>query len=104
MFPKLICIKEISFRSPNAAHATSIVRDIKTLRSLIQQRDKEKAERATLVKQEKLIHAKVCIFFLLNKNCVRSITFLPELYIDFLAESSAIFEGSVDETSFAWER
>lgn len=59
LHPKSITIKEMSFRTANAHHATSIVRDIKTLKSLIQQRDKEKAERATLVKQEKLIHSKV---------------------------------------------
>ena len=58
LYPNLACVKELSFRTANASHATSIVRDIKTLRSLILQRDKEKAERATLVRQEKLILAK----------------------------------------------
>ncbi len=58
VFPKLSCIKEISFRTSNANHATSIVRDIKTLRSLVLQRDREKAERATLVKQEKITLSK----------------------------------------------
>ena len=58
LYPNMVCVKEMSFRTANASHATSIVRDIKTLRSLILQRDKEKAERATLVKQEKLILAK----------------------------------------------
>lgn len=58
VFPKLPCVKEMSFRTSNANHATSIVRDIKTLRSLVLQRDREKAERATLVKQEKLNLAK----------------------------------------------
>lgn len=58
MFPHLSCVKEMSFRTSNANHATSIVRDIKTLRSLVLQRDREKAERATLVKQEKIILAK----------------------------------------------
>lgn len=53
-FPKLSCIKEMSYRTSNANHATSIVRDIKTLRSLVLQRDRERAERATLVKQEKI--------------------------------------------------
>lgn len=39
-------------------HATKIVQEIKLLRSSIQQRDKEKAERASLVSQEKLIQGK----------------------------------------------
>ena len=58
VFPKKCFVKELSFRTANSNHATSIVRDIKTLRSVVMSRDKEKAERATLVKQEKLIPGK----------------------------------------------
>lgn len=36
-----------------------MVQEIKSLRSTVQQRDKEKAERATLVQQEKLVRGKV---------------------------------------------
>jgi len=58
VFPKKCFVKEMSFRTANGNHATSIVRDIKTLRSMVLSRDKEKAERATLVQQEKLILGK----------------------------------------------
>ena len=58
VFPKKCFVKELSFRTANSNHAMSIVRDIKTLRSVVLSRDKEKAERATLVKQEKLIPGK----------------------------------------------
>jgi hypothetical protein len=36
-----------------------VVQEIKVLRSTVLQRDKERAERATLVKQEKLVRGKV---------------------------------------------
>ena len=36
-----------------------MVQEVKSLRSSVQQREKEKAERATLVQQEKLIRGKV---------------------------------------------
>ena len=58
VFPKKCFVKELSFRTANGNHANSIVRDIKTLRSVVLSRDKEKAERATLVKQEKLVVGK----------------------------------------------
>lgn len=40
-------------------HAAKVVQEIKALRSSVQQREKEKAERATLVQQEKLVRGKV---------------------------------------------
>lgn len=39
-------------------HAAKVVQDIKLLKSQVQQRDKERAERATLVAQEKLARGK----------------------------------------------
>lgn len=87
----------MSFRTANAAHATSIVRDIKTLRSLIQQRDKEKAERATLVKQEKLVIGKV------RAQAILLIREFPHPLIKpahfwTTVESILCFKGGVHET------
>jgi nucleosome binding factor SPN SPT16 subunit len=42
-------------RSSDLKHANKVVQEIKLLRSTVAQRDKERAERATLVAQEKLI-------------------------------------------------
>lgn len=42
-------------RSADLKHATKVVQEIKLLRSTVAQRDKERAERATLVAQEKLV-------------------------------------------------
>jgi hypothetical protein len=58
-FPQLIFLKELSFRTSDAKHAARVVQEIKVLRSTVLQRDKERAERATLVKQEKLVRGKV---------------------------------------------
>jgi nucleosome binding factor SPN SPT16 subunit len=58
-FPQLIFLKELSFRTADAKHAARVVQEIKVLRSTVLQRDKERAERATLVKQEKLVRGKV---------------------------------------------
>jgi nucleosome binding factor SPN SPT16 subunit len=58
-FPQLIFLKELSFRTSDAKHAARLVQEIKVLRSTVLQRDKELAERATLVKQEKLVRGKV---------------------------------------------
>lgn len=52
-------LKELSFRSADIRHAAKVVQEIKALRSAVQQREKEKAERATLVQQEKLVRGKV---------------------------------------------
>jgi len=48
-------LKEISFRCTDTRHAGKIVQEIKTMRRIVQQRESEKNERATLVRQEKLI-------------------------------------------------
>ena len=51
-------VKEISFRCTDLRHANRIVQEIKTMRRLVQQRESEKLERATLVKQEKLVQGR----------------------------------------------
>lgn len=58
-FPQSAFVKELSFRTADTRHAAKIVQEIKSLRSQVQQRDKESAERATLVQQEKLVKGKV---------------------------------------------
>jgi hypothetical protein len=45
--------------SPAASARSQVVQEIKLLRSTVLSRDKERAERATLVVQEKLIRGKV---------------------------------------------
>ena len=57
--PAAACVKELSFRSADVRHAAKVVQEIKALRSSVLQRDKERAERATLVQQEKLVRGKV---------------------------------------------
>ena len=57
--PAAIFLKELSFRTADPRHAAKVVQEIKALRSAVQQREKEKAERATLVQQEKLVRGKV---------------------------------------------
>lgn len=57
-FPNAVFLKELSFRSSDLRHASKVVQDIKLLRSTVSQRDKERAERATLVQQEKLVKGK----------------------------------------------
>ncbi|WIA33317.1 hypothetical protein OEZ86_006455 [Tetradesmus obliquus] len=57
-FPALVFLKELSFRTSDAKHAARLVQEIKVLRSTVLQRDKERAERATLVQQEKLVRGK----------------------------------------------
>lgn len=57
--PAAIFLKELSFRSADVRHAAKVVQEIKALRSSVQQREKERAERATLVQQEKLVRGKV---------------------------------------------
>lgn len=53
-FPNSIYVKEVSFRSKDPRHITEVVQLIKTLRRQVASRESEKAERATLVTQEKL--------------------------------------------------
>ncbi|XAR52735.1 hypothetical protein NMG60_11020956 [Bertholletia excelsa] len=53
-FQSSIYVKEVSFRSKDTRHITEVVQLIKTLRRQVASRESEKAERATLVTQEKL--------------------------------------------------
>ena len=59
-FPQAVFLKELSFRTSDTRHAARVVQEIKVLRSSVGQREKEQAERATLVQQERLIKSKVC--------------------------------------------
>ncbi|XP_057531965.1 FACT complex subunit SPT16 [Amaranthus tricolor] len=52
-----IYVKEVSFRSKDPRHVNEVVAAIKTLRRQVAARESERAERATLVTQEKLIVA-----------------------------------------------
>ncbi|KAF2300884.1 hypothetical protein GH714_018015 [Hevea brasiliensis] len=49
-----IYLKEVSFRSKDPRHISEVVQQIKTLRRHVVARESERAERATLVTQEKL--------------------------------------------------
>ncbi|KAF3948536.1 hypothetical protein CMV_025482 [Castanea mollissima] len=49
-----IYLKEVSFRSKDPRHISEAVQQIKTLRRQVASRESERAERATLVTQEKL--------------------------------------------------
>ncbi|MQM10974.1 hypothetical protein Taro_043879 [Colocasia esculenta] len=49
-----IFLKEVTFRSKDPRHSSEVVQLIKTLRRQVASRESEKAERATLVTQEKL--------------------------------------------------
>ncbi|KAK7305637.1 hypothetical protein VNO77_43544 [Canavalia gladiata] len=53
-FPGSIFLKEASFRSKDSRHISEVVQSIKTLRRQVVARESERAERATLVTQEKL--------------------------------------------------
>ncbi|PIA37977.1 hypothetical protein AQUCO_02900079v1 [Aquilegia coerulea] len=55
--PDAIYLKEVSFRSLDPKHSNEVVQHIKTLLRQIKSRESEKAERATLVTQEKLLIA-----------------------------------------------
>ncbi|KAL3130646.1 hypothetical protein ABBQ38_008037 [Trebouxia sp. C0009 RCD-2024] len=57
-FPQAVFLKELSFRTSDTRHAARVVQEIKVLRSSVGQREKEQAERATLVQQERLIKSK----------------------------------------------
>lgn len=52
-----IYLKEVSFRSKDPRHISEVVQLIKTLRRNVMARESERAERATLVTQEKLVVA-----------------------------------------------
>ncbi|EFN58683.1 hypothetical protein CHLNCDRAFT_140286 [Chlorella variabilis] len=62
--PQAAILKELSFRSSDIRHAAKVVQEIKALRSAVMQRDKERAERATLVQQEKLVRGKGRVYAL----------------------------------------
>ncbi|PIA25479.1 hypothetical protein AQUCO_11400033v1 [Aquilegia coerulea] len=53
-FQGAIYLKEVSFRSKDPRHISEVVQQIKTLRRQVASRESERAERATLVTQEKL--------------------------------------------------
>ncbi|GLJ05022.1 hypothetical protein SUGI_0009560 [Cryptomeria japonica] len=53
-FPSSIYVKEISFRSKDSKHINQVVQMIKSHRRSVAMKESEKAERATLVTQEKL--------------------------------------------------
>ncbi|XP_010272755.1 PREDICTED: FACT complex subunit SPT16-like [Nelumbo nucifera] len=53
-FQGSIYLKEVSFRSKDPRHISEVVQQIKTLRRQVASRESERAERATLVTQEKL--------------------------------------------------
>ncbi|KDP23348.1 hypothetical protein JCGZ_23181 [Jatropha curcas] len=53
-FQGSIYLKEVSFRSKDSRHISEVVQQIKTLRRQVNSRESERAERATLVTQEKL--------------------------------------------------
>ena len=55
--PNSIFLKEISFRSTDVKHANKVVQEMKALRRHVMQREKEADERASLVRQEKLVLA-----------------------------------------------
>ena len=56
-FPDAVAIKELAFRVSDGKTAARVVAEIKALRASVAARDREKAERATLVAQEKLVKA-----------------------------------------------
>ncbi|XP_021282474.1 FACT complex subunit SPT16-like [Herrania umbratica] len=53
-FQGSIYLKEVSFRSKDSRHIIEVVQQIKTLRRQVNSRESERAERATLVSQERL--------------------------------------------------
>ncbi|PIA25218.1 hypothetical protein AQUCO_12200003v1 [Aquilegia coerulea] len=53
-FQRSIYLKEVSFRSKDPRHITEVVKLITTFRRQVKSRESERAERATLVGQEKL--------------------------------------------------
>ena len=73
-FPQAVFLKELSFRTSDTRHAVRVVQEIKVLRSSVGQREKEQAERATLVQQERLIKSKVC-------SCLYLTSSKPWLYM-----------------------
>ena len=54
-FPDLTFLREVSYRSSDTKHANYIVQEMRALKRSVSQRETEKAERATLVRQERLV-------------------------------------------------
>ena len=54
-FPDLCFLREISYRTSDGKHANYIVQEMRALKRMVTQRESEKAERATLVRQERLV-------------------------------------------------
>ena len=52
--PDATFVQEVSYRSLDPKHATNVVQELKTLRRTVQQRESERAEKASLVRQEPL--------------------------------------------------
>ncbi len=67
-----------------------VVQEIKSLRSNVSQREKEKAERATLVQQERLVKAKVRRASALRRRRCHCLKLL-RLYARQLVQSRTIF-------------
>eukprot|EP00271_Cylindrocystis_brebissonii_P005149 TRINITY_DN17096_c0_g1_i1.p1 TRINITY_DN17096_c0_g1~~TRINITY_DN17096_c0_g1_i1.p1 ORF type:complete len:1151 (-),score=279.83 TRINITY_DN17096_c0_g1_i1:406-3858(-) len=57
-FPDSVYLKELSFRSSDVRHSNQVVQQIKTMGRQVKQRESERAERATLVTQERLVPVK----------------------------------------------
>ena len=54
-FPNLSFLREVSYRSSDNKHANYVVQEMRALKRTVTQRETEKAERATLVRQERLV-------------------------------------------------
>lgn len=55
-------LKELSFHTSNPQHAAKVVQEIKIMSRQSKAADTERAERATLVQQEKLIRSKSRVY------------------------------------------
>jgi nucleosome binding factor SPN SPT16 subunit len=53
-YPDSMFLREVSYRSSDARHSNQVVQLLKTMRRQVAQRENERAERATLVTQERL--------------------------------------------------
>lgn len=53
-YPDSVFLREVSYRSSDARHSNQVVQLLKTMRRQVAQRENERAERATLVTQERL--------------------------------------------------
>jgi nucleosome binding factor SPN SPT16 subunit len=53
-FPDLTFLREVSYRSSDNKHANYVVQEMRALKRTVTQRETERSERSTLVKQERL--------------------------------------------------